>query len=167
MKKKNVLLWLCTLCFPLGSMAQGFIHPGALHTQADFDRVKEKLANGEEPWTAAYKFFKTSPYIMTVDDRHPTPVRRIVRGCGAGCPWLPPGENTDNYGTPQDNAHAAYQFALEWKITGDEKYARKAVEYLNAWARTCKDIGGNNNYALASGLSGYAFANAGGTDARL
>lgn len=80
MKKKNVLLWLCTLCFPLGSMAQGFIHPGALHTQADFDRVKEKLANGEEPWTAAYKFFKTSPYIMTVDDRHPTPVRRIVRG---------------------------------------------------------------------------------------
>lgn len=90
MKKKNVLLWLCTLCFPLGSMAQGFIHPGALHTQADFDRVKEKLANGEEPWTAAYKFFKTSPYIMTVDDRHPTPVRRIVRGCGAGCPWLPP-----------------------------------------------------------------------------
>ena len=161
MKKKNVLLWLCTLCFPLGSMAQGFIHPGALHTQADFDRVKEKLANGEEPWTAAYKFFKTSPYIMTVDDRHPTPVRRIVRGCGAGCPWLPPGENTDNYGTPQDNAHAAYQFALEWKITGDEKYARKAVEYLNAWARTCKDIGGNNNYALASGLSGYAFANAG------
>ena len=142
-------------------MAQGFIHPGALHTQADFDRVKEKLAIGAEPWTAAYKKFKSSPYIMTVDDRHPTPVRRIVRGCGAGCPWLPTGENTDNYQTPQDNAHAAYQFALEWRITGDEKYAKKAIEYMNAWARTCIDIGGNNNYALASGLSGYAFANAG------
>ena len=161
MKKRNILLWLCALCFPWWGMAQGFIHPGALHTQADFDRVKEKLAIGAEPWTAAYKKFKSSSYIVTVDDRRPTPLRRIVRGCGGGCPWLPPGENTDNYQTPQDNSHAAYQFALEWRITGDEKYAKKAIEYLNAWARTCKDIGGNNNYALASGLSGYAFANAG------
>ncbi len=160
MKQRNVLLWLCMLCFPLWGAAQGFIHPGALHTQADFDRVKEKLAIGAEPWTAAYKKFKTSPF-MNVEQRKPTPVRRIVRGCGAGCPWLPSGENLDNYGIPQDNAHAAYQFALEWKITGDERFAKKAVEYMNAWARTCKDIGGNNNYALAAGLSGYAFANAG------
>ena len=31
---------------------RGFRHPGGLHTQADFDRVKKQLANGNRkvPW---------------------------------------------------------------------------------------------------------------------
>ena len=52
MNKKSVLS-LLFVCMSLSGMAQGFIHPGILHTQADFDRVKEKLATGQEPWTAA------------------------------------------------------------------------------------------------------------------
>ena len=53
MNKKSVLSLLFA-CMSLSGMGQGFIHPGILHTQADFDRVKEKLATGQEPWTAAY-----------------------------------------------------------------------------------------------------------------
>mgnify|MGYP001514828483 FL=1 len=48
MNKKSVLS-LLFVCMSLSGMAQGFIHPGILHTQADFDRVKEKLATGQEP----------------------------------------------------------------------------------------------------------------------
>lgn len=46
MNKKSVLS-LLFVCMSLSGMAQGFIHPGILHTQADFDRVKEKLATGQ------------------------------------------------------------------------------------------------------------------------
>ena len=78
MRKRNVLLWLCILCFPLWGKAQGFIHPGALHTQADFDRVKEKLSIKADPWTAAYKKFKTSKHLNL--DWKPNPTAKIIRG---------------------------------------------------------------------------------------
>ena len=32
-------------------------------TQADFDRVKEKLATGQEPWTADYNKLMTSKHV--------------------------------------------------------------------------------------------------------
>jgi opacity protein-like surface antigen len=55
---------------------------------------------------------------------------------------------------------AAYQCAIRWKVTGDEAYAEKAIQILNAWASTCKKISGNSNIALAAGIYGYQFANA-------
>lgn len=45
MNKKSVLS-LLFVCMSLSGMAQGFIHPGILHTQADFDRVKESWPQG-------------------------------------------------------------------------------------------------------------------------
>ena len=154
MKKRNVLLWLCALCFPLWGMAQGFIHPGALNTHADFERVKEKLAIGAEPWTAAYKKFKTSRHLNL--DWKPNPTAKIIRG--GWNVWEPEG---DNYGAAMNDAHTAYQCAMEWRISGDERYAKKSIEILNAWARTCKKVTGNSNGSLASGIYGYEFANAG------
>lgn len=160
MRKRNVLLWLCILCFPLWGKAQGFIHPGALHTQADFDRVKEKLSIKAEPWTAAYKKFKygrdgKGTKHLNLDWK-PNPTAKIIRG--GGNIWEPEG---DNYGAAMNDAHTAYQCALEWRISGDERYAKKAVEILNAWARVCKKVSGNSNGSLASGIYGYEFANAG------
>lgn len=153
MNKKSVLSLLFA-CMSLSGVAQGFVHPGALHTQADFDRVKEKLAVGEEPWTAAYKKFKTSTFLDL--SRKPNPTTKIIRG-GENV-WEP---ERDNYQIAMFEAATAYQCALEWKISGDERYAKQAVKFLNAWARTCKKVSGNSNGSLASGIYGYEFANAG------
>jgi hypothetical protein len=54
----------------------------------------------------------------------------------------------------------AYQNALRWKIAGTKANANAAVRILMAWANTTKDISGDSNYALASGLYGYQFAQA-------
>ena len=35
---------------------------------------------------------------------------------------------------------AAFNLALKWAISGDERYGKKAVEILNGWAITCKQI---------------------------
>lgn len=153
MNKKSILS-LLFVCMSLSGMAQGFIHPGILHTQADFDRVKEKLATGQEPWTAAYNKLMTSKHVDL--NWKPNPTVKIIRG--GWNVWEPEG---DNYGAAMNDAATAYQCALVWRITGDERYAEKSVEIMNAWARTCKKVSGNSNGSLASGLYGYEFANAG------
>lgn len=153
MNKKSVLS-LLFVCMSLSGMAQGFIHPGILHTQADFDRVKEKLATGQEPWTAAYNKLMTSKHVDL--NWKPNPTVKIIRGG-----WNVWETEGDNYGAAMNDAATAYQCALVWRITGDERYAEKSVEIMNAWARTCKKVSGNSNGSLASGLYGYEFANAG------
>ena len=60
------LLLLVSSCSSLFAQNRGFKHPGGLHTQADFDRIKQQLADGDPTVTAAYqvlKDFKTlNPY---------------------------------------------------------------------------------------------------------
>lgn len=153
MKKRKLLLWACIWCFPLWMVAQGFIHPGVLHTQADFDRVKAKLTAGETPWTTAYNKLMTSPHVNL--NWQPNPTEKIVRG--GNTIWEP---DRDNYPNAYRDIHTAYQCALVWKISGDKAYAEKAIQILNAWARVCKKVSGDTNACLAIGIYGYQFANA-------
>lgn len=37
------------------AMQTAFVHPGLLNTEADFARMKAKVALGAEPWASAYK----------------------------------------------------------------------------------------------------------------
>lgn len=130
---------------------RGFKHPGALHTEADFDRIKKQIQNGNDfnyTVSQAYNVLKNAEYSQSNVTTYP--VETIIRGGGVG----------ENYINAARGATMAYQNALRWKIDGTEANAKKAVEILNVWARTTKGIGGNSNYALAAGLYGYAFANA-------
>lgn len=127
---------------------RGFIHPGGLHTQADFDRVRRQLAEGNEIVTAAYKVLKSAEYAQP--GVKTSPVETIVRGGGVG----------ENYMNAARAATMAYQNALRWKIEDNKACADAAVRILMAWANTTKAIGGDSNYALAAGLYGYQFAQA-------
>jgi len=127
---------------------RGFRHPGGLHTDADFARIRQQLAEGNEKVTAAYNVLKNAAYAQSSAATYP--VETIVRGGGVG----------ENYMNAARGAAIAYQNALRWKIDGSEAHARHAVAVLNQWARTTKVISGDSNYALASGLYGYQFAQA-------
>jgi hypothetical protein len=58
------------------------------------------------------------------------------------------------------DATAAYVLAIAWNVTGDEAYARKSIEVMNAWARTLK-AHTNHNAPLQSGWSGAIWPVAG------
>lgn len=127
---------------------RGFVHPGGLHTQEDFDRIKDLLAKGDPTITAAVKVLTQAAYTQSTAGT--SPVQTIVRGGGKG----------ENYINAVRGATIAYQNALVWKITGNKANASHAVSVLMQWAKTTKAIGGDSNYALAAGLYGYQFAQA-------
>jgi hypothetical protein len=47
MKKQLIFFVFTFLAFTLVAQNKGFIHPGALHTQADFDRIKAQITANE------------------------------------------------------------------------------------------------------------------------
>lgn len=147
-KATEGLVFTDTELMPAYDSNCGFRHPGGLHTNADFERIKAQLAAGNEKVTKAYNILKNAEFAQ------PTcatwPVENIIRGGGSG----------QNYINAARGATIAYQNALRWKIEGNEACAKHAVDVLMAWANTCKGIGGDSNFALAGGLYGYEFAQA-------
>ena len=149
--KRQFLITLLAVAASISVMAQGnrgFRHPGGLHTQADFDRVRAQIAAGNTKVTSAYNKLKAAAYAQPTAST--SPVETIVRGGGSG----------ENYIKAARGATIAYQNALRWKIEDNKKCADAAVRVLMAWANTTKTISGDSNYALAAGLYGYQFAQA-------
>lgn len=156
MKKTIKRLLFVMMMTPVIALAQtdsydtnrGFVHPGGFHSQEDFDRIKQQLAEGNPKVTEAYNVLKTAGYAQPTAGTSPT--EYVVRGGGNG----------ENYMNAARGACTAYQNGLRWKIEGNKACAANAVKILMAWANTTKGIGGDTNYALASGIYGYEFAQA-------
>lgn len=147
-KATQGMIFTDTELMPAYDSNRGFRHPGGLHTNADFERIKAQLAAGNEKVTKAYNILKNAEFAQPTCGTWP--VETIIRGGGSG----------QNYINAARGATIAYQNALRWKIEGNEACAKHAVDVLMAWANTCKGIGGDTNFALAGGLYGYEFAQA-------
>lgn len=131
-----------------------FVHPGLLHTQADFDRMKTKVEGSASPWIEGWgkltaNSHSSENYLMQ------GPLVTLIRG--GGSTEVP---QADNYSAAFHDAAASYQNAIRWKVTGNMAHANKAIQILNAWASTCTSIIGDSNKALGAGIYGYQFANA-------
>lgn len=147
---KKILLFLLGFYFFINPemLSQGFIHPGLLHTEDDFRRIKTQLAEGHPEVVQGYENLKSNEWSQANVGTWPT--ETIKRGIAGD----------ENYMNAARGAAAAYQNALRWKISGEQAHADRAVHILNAWASTCTGISGNSNLSLASGIYGYEFANA-------
>ena len=150
---KRLLLSALIAFVATGVMAQ-FIHPGILNSKEELLNARQMVKEGRNPWKATYEKLKSSPHTSLT--WRPSPQEKVVRGGGTIWEQAP-----DNYGLAYRDAATAYQCAVMWWITEDKAYAEKAIQILNAWARTCKAVSGDTNASLAAGLYGYEFANAG------
>ncbi|CAJ0802090.1 hypothetical protein LMG19083_03677 [Ralstonia psammae] len=130
---------------------QSFTHPGLLHTEADFARMRTKVAANASPWVDGWNVLTANNHTSLT--RNPNPQTAIYRGND--------GVHAENYSILYNDVAAAYACALRWKVSGDTAYADKAVQYLDAWSSTLTVIGGDSNADLAAGIYGYEFANAG------
>ncbi|MEO7100176.1 MAG: alginate lyase family protein, partial [Luteolibacter sp.] len=125
-----------------------FAHPGVLHTQADLDRMKSKIAASAEPWATSYTTLTNSPWAQTWWPAYD--VDYINRG----------GSAANNYTRSQQDAQAIYELALRWELTGDPAYADHAVQIANVWSGLL-GVTGDSNSSLAAGICGYLFASGG------
>ena len=127
--------------------AQSFTHPGLMNTEADFARMRDKIAAGAQPWVAGWNALTSSSRAGLWST--PNPLETVVRG-GDG----------ENFRTMVEDLERAYQYAVRWKVSQDTAYAEQAVKFLNAWSSTMKTLTGNSDRFLAAGIYGYQWANA-------
>lgn len=122
MRRKTVILFILSVIAGFIEIASAqsqrrFVHPGITYTQGDFDRMKAMVEARQEPYYSTFLKLKESSY-SSLD----APV--VNRG-----EQIQGGRFNATIGVDGRRAH---DLALLWHLTGDEAYARKAVEYLNA-----------------------------------
>lgn len=147
-KAKNAKNYKEKASFDYKSGQQGFVHPGALVTQADIDRAKKLIFEDKNDYMVrAWRILCDNQYAQANSASWPTTY--VQRGLSG-----------DNYMNAARGAAIAFQNALRWKISGDRAFADHAVETLMNWCNVTEAVTGNTNISLAAGLYGYGFANA-------
>jgi hypothetical protein len=132
-----------------------FQHPGLLVTEPDFARIRELIKTGQQPWTDWFK--KLCADKFSILETRPYPVAGAYRQDGS-----------------KNNLYIdiwrAWSLALRWKLSGDDRFADKAVEFLDAWADTLKVVGtvapgstahDDHTGVLMGGIQGHQFAQIG------
>jgi len=132
----------------LAGAAAPFVHPGLLHTRADLDRMRRRIAAGEEPWKSGFEKLRLHPQ-SSADWRLSGPCETVTRSP----------QNAHGNDQMVLDGNAAYQNALMWCLTGDEAHAKKAVEILDAWSEKLQVMDGRD-VQLSAGLNGFKFVNA-------
>ncbi|MET3180072.1 UNVERIFIED_ORG: hypothetical protein ABIC43_003231 [Variovorax guangxiensis] len=130
------------------SQVRKFVHPGLLHTEADFERMRQKVAAQAQPWLEGWNALTSNGRSQL--GATPRPLATVIRG----------GDDS-NFAQMYIDIARAYQLALRWKVSQDTRYADLAVVFLNAWSSTMTTLTGNSDRFLAAGIYGYQFANAG------
>ncbi|SEF25857.1 LamG-like jellyroll fold domain-containing protein [Variovorax sp. NFACC27] len=130
------------------AQARKFVHPGLLHTEADFERMRQKVAAQAQPWLEGWNALTSNGRSQL--GATPRPLATVIRG----------GDDS-NFAQMYIDIARAYQLALRWKVSQDTRYADLAVVFLNAWSSTMTTLTGNSDRFLAAGIYGYQFANAG------
>jgi hypothetical protein len=129
-----------------------FSHPGILHTAKELDRMKHRVQAKLEPWYSDYqRLLNSVPYDVASADYETTVFSNVGRG---GAP-----SDSAKIGYFEKGGNAAYFNALQWVITGDDKFAERAVDILNKWATGLKVIDGRDRI-LGAGINAYKYANA-------
>lgn len=126
-----------------------FAHPGVTVSRTQLDFVRDKVASAAQPWKGAFDQLLASKYANL--SRSPKP--RAVVECGS--------YSNPNYGCTdeREDALAAYTDALAWYVTRDERYAKKAIELMDAWSAVIKDHT-NSNAPLQTGWAGSSWPRA-------
>jgi fibronectin type 3 domain-containing protein len=141
----TLIVGLSLMMFAPFAPAQ-LVHPGALSTQADLDRMTAKVAAGEQPWKGSWDILVGNQgFYMGGPEAVPTV-------------FVDSGNGGNTYMNLARDSHRAYQAALRYHGSGDTNYANQAVRIMNAWSTTHTNWDGNSNVLLRMGLYGYAFA---------
>jgi Alginate lyase len=126
-----------------------FEHPGVLESGSQLDLARAKVRAGKEPWKSAYAQMRRSSYASLTWITYP----RADVDCGS--------RSVPDHGCRDETnaAMGAYTDALIWYVGGDHRYAAKAIQHMDRWARVIRTHT-NKNARLQTGWAGDMWARA-------
>ncbi len=143
-KSCQALVFLALTGLAQGVFGQAFVHPGLLHTASDFSRMTTEVNAGANPWIQGWEVLTNNSHAKST--YVPNPQTDIDRG-----------GSLNNYGIFYNDIAAAYQNALEWKISGNTANANCASTIVLDWANKCTEVTGDSDRFLAYGIYGYEY----------
>ena len=124
-----------------GEEQRPFQHPGLLHTEESFAKMRENVENGVQPNLDTWNLLNSDGF--SDPNWQGRPLERVDRG-----------GDLKNVAQFYIDIERAYQNALIWKIGGDEAHGEAACRILNGWSHTMKSLTGNADRFLAAGIHG-------------
>ncbi|WP_439894303.1 LamG-like jellyroll fold domain-containing protein (plasmid) [Ralstonia sp. 25C] len=139
------------------SVSGVFRHPGLLATEDDFTRIRALIKAGQQPWAHWWSTLCAEPNASL--NAKPNPQPAVYRA------------DSTKYALYGDIWHA-WTLVLRWKLSDpqDNRYADKAVEFLDAWANTLKEVGtvppgstahDDHTFIILAGIQGHQLAQIG------
>ena len=116
------------IALALGAGARDFVHPGIAESAEDIARARKMVAEKREPWLSCFKALESC---WSADPNQRVPEYPAVL------------ESVRCNGTIGQAGRRARDLALMYRLTDDVRYAKKAVEFLNAssYYTELKDVG--------------------------
>lgn len=126
-------------------------YQSALHPDEQIKTVKNKIKKKEEPYYSSYK------EVISLADNYINSKAEPVYTT-----YVPPtyedGEgHNEAKKTLMSNAYASYVLALSWKLTDNAKYAEKAIQILDNWAKENHFISERDDTPLVEAYGGLGF----------
>jgi hypothetical protein len=128
MKLARIALVLLMVLSLEAAMAQTFVHPGVPFTRIDLEQLKVNVK--KEPWKSAFEILASSK-CASLDYKMQGPFQSVTRSPNLNNrKWL-------------DDMQAIHHLTIMWVFNGNDEYARKAADILDAWAVTNTHWGGD------------------------
>ena len=122
------------------------MHPGILHSVADFERMRAAVRSERQPIAAGFDKLREHPLSSATYVPH-----RFADEIGRN--------PSVNFGEFDSDASAAYQCALMAAITGEHSYAAVSRAIVDGWSASLQRVSGADAVLMA-GLGPFKFVNA-------
>lgn len=127
-----------------------WIHPGITMSSTELQEIRRRVQNNIQPQKASWDALVAS----NLSSLSYTDNARSIVDCNGG--------TSDGFTT---DGMALYSLALRWYVSGNEAYARKAIDIMNRWSSQLTIIRAGsgqyvNQHKLVTGWVGHHFAEA-------
>ncbi|MCE5344662.1 MAG: alginate lyase family protein [Bacteroidales bacterium] len=135
--KKNFILFFCFIV--LSPVLFAFEHPGGMHSREQIKFVKQQIKKKNEPYYSAFQ------QLINYSDSALLQENNALVDFNVPGFYVKPAEHRKNSLGLHKDSFNAYACALAWQLSGEKKYAIRALYFINSWSSI------NKGYSEADG----------------
>ncbi len=126
-------LFLIFLFFAFSHTLFAFEHPGGMHPKAQIKFVRQQIRQKNEPYFSAFNQLRNIADSALLQKDH------ALANFSVPGYYKKPDEHIKNSKSLATDAFNAYACALAWQLSGEKKYAKRALYFINTWSTVNKE----------------------------